>query len=418
MKSTHRNASSRRLVSFVLALAFGLQLCSVATAEKSIWLQNTPKPSPTTGPTDNEVLNAVHRGVDYLVGKQNKDGSWGSATRTKDLNIYAPVPGSHHAFRTGTTALVLSALIQSKDRRPEVVEAIERCESWLYVKLGDVKRANQDALYNIWAHSFAIEALIDLRTFGELTVERDEELKAMIAKQVDLLDRYESVDGGWGYYDFRYFTKQPSSNPTSFTSGTGLIALKRAAGIGVDVPEELIERAAKSIRMQRKPDFSYYYSFDVPMKAQPMRSINRPGGSLGRSQCCNYALRLAGDEKVDDEVMNVWLDRLFARNGWLAIGRKRPIPHESHFLVAGYFYYYGHWYAARSFPMLKEEDAVRHRAQMGQLLLSQQEPDGTWWDFPLYDYHQPYGTAMAVMSLMHCLDDAKSAEKFAAELLK
>ena len=59
-----------------------------------------------------------------------------------------------------------------------------------------------------------------------------------------------------------------------------------------------------------------------------------------------------GDEKITDKVLNVWLDRLFARNMWLDIGRKRPIPHETHFQVAGYFYYYGHWYAARSFPLL------------------------------------------------------------------
>ena len=55
---------------------------------------------------------------------------------------------------------------------------------------------------------------------------------------------------------------------------------------------------------------------------------------------------------------------------------------------------------------------------MGQLLLSQQEPDGTWWDYPLYDYHQPYGTAMAIMTLMNCVDDPESVKKYADELLK
>ena len=386
-------------------------------AEKSIWLENTPKPAPTAGPSDSEILNSVTRGIDYLVAKQNKDGSWGSATRTKNLNIYAPIPGSHHAFRMGTTSLVLSAIIQSQDRRPKVVEAMERCENWLYENVATVKRANQDAIYNVWAHAFAIEALIDLMETGDLSDERDIELREMIAGQVDLLDRYESVDGGWGYYDFRFYSKQPTSSPTSFTTATGLIALQRATDVGVEVPEKLVRRSIQSIQRQRKPDFSYFYSFRGPTKAQPMRSINRPGGSLGRSQCCNYALRLAGDDAITDQVMNVWLDRLFARNGWLEIGRKRPIPHESHFLVAGYFYYYGHWYAARSFSMLAPEDAARHKAQMGDLLLSQQEPDGTWWDYPLYDYHQPYGTAMAIMALMHSLEDPKSAEEYASRLL-
>ena len=32
-----------------------------------------------------------------------------------------------------------------------------------------------------------------------------------------------------------------------------------------------------------------------------------------------------------------------------------------------------------------------------------QEKDGSWWDFPFYDYHQQYGTAMALMTLQRCL---------------
>ena len=43
--------------------------------------------------------------------------------------------------------------------------------------------------------------------------------------------------------------------------------------------------------------------------------------------------------------MTNWLDRFIARNEWLGFARKRPIPHESYFMVAGYFFYYGHYYA-------------------------------------------------------------------------
>ena len=36
-------------------------------------------------------------------------------------------------------------------------------------------------------------------------------------------------------------------------------------------------------------------------------------------------------------------------------------------------------------------------------MLDRQEKDGSWWDYPLYDYHQPYGTAFALMTLHRCL---------------
>ena len=167
-----------------------------------------------------------------------------------------------------------------------------------------------------------------------------------------MLDRYEVVDGGWAYYDFEAHTQKPSGSTISFVTATVLVALDEARQVGHRCPPRLIERGRASILRQRKPDFSYFYG--EYLKSRPMREINRPGGSLGRSQACNLALRLWGDEQVTDEVLKTWLDRLFARNGWLDIGRKRPIPHESWFQVAGYFFYYGHYYAACCIELLPE----------------------------------------------------------------
>jgi hypothetical protein len=113
-------------------------------------------------------------------------------------------------------------------------------------------------------------------------------------------------------------------------------------------------------------------------------------------------MRLWGDQRVTDDVLRTWLDRLFARNLWLDIGRKRPIPHESWFMVAGYFFYYGHYYAARCIEQLDPSERAGHQDQLAQVLLRLQEKDGSWWDYPLYDYHQQYGTAFALMSLHRC----------------
>ena len=133
-----------------------------------------------------------------------------------------------------------------------------------------------------------------------------------------------------------------------------------------------------------------------------MYQINRPAGSLGRSQACNAALRLWSDARTSEAVITTWLDRLFARNLWLDIGRKRPVPHESWFAIAGYFFYYGHFYAAECISLLPQAARGRHQDQLVQILLPLQEKDGSWWDYPLYDYHQQYGTAYALMSLARC----------------
>ena len=35
-------------------------------------------------------------------------------------------------------------------------------------------------------------------------------------------------------------------------------------------------------------------------------------------------------------------------------------------------------------------------------MLERQEKDGSWWDFPFYNYHRQYGTSFALMTLYRC----------------
>ena len=351
--------------------------------------------------------SSILRGVEFLLQDQNKNGSWGSARNTKGLNIYAPVPGAHHAFRCGVTAMCVLALIESKtdSTNSKVSEAIEKGEAWLLENLPRLRRSEGTALYNVWGHAYGIQALAAMHRRADGDPARKKRIEEVGREQIELLRRYESVDGGWGYYDFKAQAKQPSSYSTSFVTAAVLVAFHEATKIGLVIPEDRIRRAVASIHLQQKPDFSYAYSLDHRMS--PMRGINRPAGSLGRSQACNVALRYWGDTNITESVLVEWLDRLVVRNGWLDIGRKRPIPHEAWFQVAGYFFYFGHYYAALCIGELNETLAPKYRQELAGLIVPLQEKDGSWWDFPFYDYHQPYGTAFALMTLARCQSPSK-----------
>jgi hypothetical protein len=266
--------------------------------------------------------------------------------------------------------------------------------------LPKVRRATPDALYNVWAHGYALQALAKLyqRHTGE--PEKQQQMRSLIENQTEKLVRYEAVNGGWGYYDFDVGAKKPAAASFSFTTSAILISMAECRDQGFAMPELQVHRALGSVVKQLKPDFSYLYG-DY-LKWMPQHPVNLKGGSLGRTQCCNCALRMWGEKKITDEVLNSTLDRLFARNLWLDMGRKRPIPHESHFAVAGYFYYFGHYYAARCIELLPAADRSRHQDQLSFRLLKLQEKDGSWWDYPLYNYHQQYGTAFVLMSLPRC----------------
>lgn len=347
------------------------------------------------------IESAIGRGIDFLVEDQNADGSWGSARQTKGLNIYAPIPGAHEAFRTAVTALAVSALVESglADEPGVPADALENGSRYLIENLPEVRRATADAIYNVWTHAYGLRALADLYPISD--PERQAEIKAVAESQIERLVRYESVDGGWGYYDFRIGSARPASSAISFTTATCLVSLHEAKSvIGSEIPEKVVQRAIDSINRQRKSDGSYLYG--EYLKARPLYGINRPAGSLGRTQACNYALRIWGDETITDEMIEEWLERLGTRNGWLDIGRKRPVPHEAWFQVAGYFFYYGHFYAAHCIELLPESERAENKRLVSDIVLDLQEKDGSWWDFPFYSYHQAYGTSYAVMTLTRC----------------
>jgi hypothetical protein len=394
----------RRNLQLLPALAAALVVTASLTAAETKGPPSLatvgPKPKPVDAPEPEVLDRAIDRGVEFLLERQNKDGSWGSARNTKGLNIYAPVPGAHHGFRAAVTSLCISALIEINSSDADAIQALQRGEKWLIEFLPRVRRATPDAIYNTWGHAYAIQALVQMHERLPYDQKRQKKIKDLLELQLDLLGRYECVDGGWCYYDFNIGSKQPAGSSISFVSATVLVAMHEAAQIGVRIPQRLVDRAKASILRQRNPDYAYCYG--EYLKYQPRRGINRPGGSLGRSQACNLAMRIWGDETVTDEVIDAWLDRLIARNGWLGIGRKRPVPHESWFQVAGYFYYYGHYYAAMCIEQLEPERRPPHQDQLAQVLLPLQEKDGSWWDYPFYDYHQQYGTAYALLTLIRC----------------
>lgn len=374
----------------IQSIAFGFSMGWTAVAEEKV----SPK----------EIEASIDRGVGFLIADQNANGSWGSARETKGLNIYAPVPGAHDAFRAAVTAMGITALIDSGrvGSNAEAKASLDRAEAWLLDELPGVRRATPDAIYNVWAHGYGIQALVRLHERATDDEDKSRRIRQLIDRQVEMLSRYESIDGGWGYYDFRVGTKRPASSSISFTTATMLVAFHEAETrvSGIDVPDDLVQRAIDSIERQRKADNSYLYG--EYLRTRPMGGINRPAGSLGRSQACNIALRYWGDETVTDAVLEEWLERLGNRNGWLSIGRKRPVPHEAWFQVAGYFFYYGHYYAALCLEDLPAKKAAPHQDMLAGVLLELQEEDGSWWDFPFYSYHQPYGTAFAIMSLARC----------------
>jgi hypothetical protein len=350
----------------------------------------------TTLPTPDGVEAAIRRGLAFLIESQRPDGSWGHH-RPKGINVGMPVPMGHHGLRVAVTSLAVMALVETAPDGPAAEIALKRAEVWLLQNVPKLRVAALWAMFNNWGHAYSIQAIVRLLEHRPMTDARRTAFRRIVQDQIDRLCRRQHLDGGWGYYAWSDRTQRPLSGSMSFHTATILIAFHEAKEAGFTVPRVVVDRALRYLRKMRRPDAAFGYSWQH--RRYPTHGINTRFGSLGRTQACNAALFLWGDEKTTPAVIRAWIRRLAADERWLRIIRKHNIPHAGYLRIAGYFYHYGIYYAAYSLPFLPTDERPLLAAHLARLILPHQEKDGSWWDFPLYDYHQQYGTAYALLTL-------------------
>ncbi len=348
------------------------------------------------------IRGAIERGVAFLVRTQKKDGSWGSpASNLHDL--YAPAPGSQRTFQVASAALALSGLLEAGDDSPEVKQAVERATVFL-LKRYAVRRIRPDTLYNTWALGYSLQAFGRLLDRVQSPVRR-REIRTAAQNAVRLLDKWEFVDGGWGYYNFSEQPASPGRGSASFTTATCLTGMSWVAEYGVRVPGPMLRRALASIRRCWRPDNSFYYGPEYIYYG--VLPVNKIKGSLARTPVCLLALDLwSGDatrKPVPTESFVKALDDLERYGHFLRIARKYPNPHEAWYQNSGYFVLYGYHYASLTLDRVPSEKRREHQRNIGRHVRRMQEKDGSFWDYQLFSYHKVYGTGYALIALARCL---------------
>ncbi len=349
---------------------------------------------PTPASAAVPLPRALEEGTAWLLAHRNADGSFGSHHSPRPIEVLASFPGSQAAFQVATTALCVLALREAAPEGAE--EAIGQALDFLIADCA-VKRQSGLEHYNVWSFGYA------LHCFGEELARdpsgpRAGKLRAASELLVAKLGQYQTLDGGWGYLSLSPVpTYQPSDTSMSFTTATILLGVERVRGAGVVVPEALTQRATDEIRRSRLPDGAFLYG-DY-LRYLPRLGINERSGSACRAPVCLLALERMGEEVPADDFEHALEDLLVRFPDYQKSGVRRPIPHESWYQISGYFYLYGHAYAAYALERLPAERRQRWAELLGQAILYCRDPDGSFWDYPLYSYHKAYGTAFALIAL-------------------
>jgi hypothetical protein len=389
------------------ALAFALALAWQAPAQE--------KP-PASEPAAPEIVQegawqrlapvpvdqALREAVLWLVANQNADGSWGSHHSPRPIEVLASIPGSQQAFRMATTALCVMAITDAKLDLPGAAQAADRGLDAL-LKDFDVKRQSGLEHYNVWSMGYGLQC------FAEQLQRRPEdprakEMRAACDTLVKRLGEYQTLDGGWGYLSMNGVpTYQPSDTSMSFTTATILVGLHVAGEVGVSIPPKLLERAVDHIERSRLSDDAFLYG--EYLKWRPRMDINELYGSACRTPLCLRALEMFG-RKIEERMYVSALENLLVKSpDYQKASVRRPIPHEAWYHISGYFYLYGHAYAAYVLERLPKKEQDRFWPLLVDAVEYCRDPDGSFWDYPLYSYHKPYGTALAILALAR----AKSA---------
>lgn len=358
-------------------------------------------PAPDDVPQDvpvgaDEARTSLNRALQWIVGHQNPDGSWGTDT-VESLYEMNYSPASFAAWKLAGGAISTLALLGAEET-PERRVALDRAVEFV-LKSERPRRGNHWDVDNNWAALYVtvlLEKLArDPRYAGEPWKTR---IAARGAEYLQHLSDQQDPLGGWGYYEGPVVSRRPTWS-TSFATACVVPSLIGAKELGWPVDEKMLARAVEYVRSCALPNGAYEYDLRPIPRLTGGENINDVKGSLGRIQVCNWARYRAKDPRATLDRLREGLKQFFDNHQFLDVARMRPIPHEAYYQNAGYFYFFGHYHAAMVIECLPEAEREAWHARLRAELVKAQGTEGHFVDFIGSFYSYTYATGFAALAL-------------------
>ncbi|MAT80104.1 MAG: prenyltransferase [Phycisphaerae bacterium] len=302
-------------------------------------------------PADDEMdaylLERIQRGLAYLSGQQEENGSFGRGRF------------SNHVAITSLAALAFMADGHVPGRGPYGDQVQSALEFILDNAQESGLIAAQAAHGPMYGHGFATLFLGEI--YGMSL--SDDRVREVLEKAVDLIVRTQNREGGWRYQPV------PVDADVSVTI-CQVMALRSARNAGIKVPRSTIERAVRYIRDCQNIDGGFRYMTRAGSSAWP------------RTAAGVAALFYAGI--YEDNSINRGLGYLI-RTSLPGSTRVR----ESH-------YYYGQYYAVQSMYLAGGSWWRTWWPAIRETLLRRQSANGGWLD---HHIGGAYSTSMALIIL-------------------
>jgi hypothetical protein len=357
----------------------------------------------------------MQQALHWLLEHQEKNGAWGHWREPEQGSWTNPETQlSWQVAVTGIGNIAMSDLLERSFRsnqKPEkkIIQAWERSLQYLVVH-SDVRRPSDWDTDHTWALVYGLAALTRAAQHNAWNVPLEPKLQKKIEKMgaqlIERLWKYQTGLGGWAYYADETHAARPHWT-TSFQTAIAVLGLLDAKALGWEVKEDRLALAVEAVRRSRLPNGAYSYSVELYPTPGGLDDIDQTKGSLSRIQVCNLALFRAAEAgigvqnkpQITQEDLSEGMRLFFKEHKFLDAASGRPIPHEAWYANSGYFYFFGHYYAAGVLNLLPPDQRAHFRPALWKETLKQQAKDGSLIDFKMNSHGRPYGTAYALSAL-------------------
>jgi squalene-hopene/tetraprenyl-beta-curcumene cyclase len=200
-------------------------------------------------PNSSRIREAERRGLEWMLGMQNRDGGWGAFDHNNDSSLLTQIPfADHNAMIDPSTADLTARALECLGRYgwsatdPRVKRAVE------FVKRD---QTSEGAWYGRWGVNYVYGTSAVLRAMEALGLRNE----ACCQRAASWLRATQNLDGGWGESCATYDNPDQKGMGPSTPSQTawGLIGLL-AAG---DFDQTAVTRAVRYLIDRQQPDGSW-----------------------------------------------------------------------------------------------------------------------------------------------------------------
>src|SRR5262245_2363381 len=311
---------------------------------------------------DDDLRQAVDRGLAYLAQTQHRDGYWAQLVGYK-LNSDYETLDNRPLPHVGVTALALIAFLAGGHLpdRGKYGDVITRGLDFVMSCSQDDGQITDHGT-RMYSHAFATLFLAEVYGMTDRPG-----VKSVLQRSVNLIVDSQNSEGGWRY---RPFARESDMSITVCQ----VLALRSARNVGIHVPITTIKNAQNyvyrsAVRSNERGSF------------RPFRGHGGYGDDGG-----SFRYQLKPQTRATFPLTAAGVTTLYAAGEYDSPIIRDALDYMDRELFSfddqneggHYFFYYGHYYAVQAYYITGGPQWRRYFTEVKTRLLRMQRPDGSW----------------------------------------